>query len=179
MKNETAIFGGGCFWCTEALFQKVNGVIFVTPGYAGGEMPDPSYEKVSEGTTGHAEVICIVFDPAIITYSELLDIFLHTHDPTTANQQGHDMGTQYRSLILYTTPQQEKDAKTMLKKLEDSKEFNKPIVTEIKPLDTFFPAESYHLDYYKNNEHQPYCQIVISPKLQKLKEKYFEKLKKE
>ncbi len=176
MKNkQIAIFGGGCFWCTEAIFKMLKGVISVTPGYAGGTMENPSYYDVSEGNTGHAEVIRIEFDPAAIPYQDLLEIFFHTHNPTTLNRQGNDIGPQYRSLILYTNSQQKKIAAATLEK--KSGEFNGPIVTEIKPLDKFYPAEDYHKNYYEKYPFEPYCQVVISPKLQHLREKYSAKLK--
>jgi peptide-methionine (S)-S-oxide reductase len=166
-KTETVVFGGGCFWCTEAIFQMLRGVISVTPGYAGGKIPDPTYELVSSGGTGHAEVVKIDFDPEIIPYRDLLDIFLHTHDPTTPDRQGADVGTQYRSLILYTTDTQKKMAENAL---------DKSMVTEIKPLENFYPAEDYHRNYYANHQTAPYCQLIISPKLKHLREKYSTRL---
>ena len=174
MTNNTqiAIFGGGCFWCTEAIFARLNGVISVKPGYAGGSLPDPSYHEVCEGTTGHAEVIQIEFDPAIISYNALLDVFFHTHDPTTLNKQGADVGTQYRSVIFYTTDEQKQHAEEMITQLNAENEFGSPIVTHVEPLDTFYEAENYHHDYFAKNEYAPYCQVVISPKVQKLYEKY-------
>lgn len=174
---ETAIFGGGCFWCTEAVFQKLKGIKSVMPGYAGGKIENPSYEWVSMGTTGHAEVIKIEFDPTVISYEELLDIFWHVHNPTTLNKQGDNVGTQYRSIILYTSEDQRNKAEQSLKKISESGEFSKPIVTEIKPLDTFYDAESYHKNYFENNTLQPYCQIVIAPKLSYFLEKYASKVK--
>lgn len=177
-KNETALFGGGCFWCTEAIFTRLNGVISVTPGYAGGTVKNPNYYDLTEGTTGHAEVIKIDFDPEIISYEDLLDIFWHTHNPTLLNQQDYDKGTEYRSIILYTTEAQKQKAYNSMKNLEESKEFSKPIVTEIKPLDSFYEAESYHKNYFEKNREAPYCQIIISPKIQKLTAKYSSKLKK-
>lgn len=176
-KNEVAIFGGGCFWCTEAIFQQLKGVISVTPGYAGGHIPNPSYNEVSSGTTGHAEVARIEFDPSIIPYQDLLEVFMHLHDPTTLNRQGYDVGSQYRSIILYNSEQQRKIAEKELKTLTSEKEFKKPIVTEIKPLDKFYEAEDYHKNYYLNNQDKPYCQLIISPKLTHLRQKYSNKLK--
>ena len=170
--NEKAYFGGGCFWCTEAIFQQIKGVVSVISGYAGGIIVEPDYETVSMGKTGHAEVIQITFDPKIIPYDILLDVFFHTHDPTTVNQQGNDFGTQYRSLILYTTDAQKNAAEATIKQLTKEKEFTRTIVTEVKKFSTFYKAESYHADYYNKNQNQPYCQVVISPKLQKLREKY-------
>ncbi len=178
MKTEIAIFGGGCFWCTEAIFTELRGVVSVTPGYAGGDTPNPTDEDVSNGTTGHAEVIQIEFDPSIIPYHDLLDIFMHTHDPTTPNQQGNDVGSQYRSIILYTSEAQHSEAQVFLQELQSAEEFlQRKIVTELQPLVNFTEAEHYHKDYYAKNTNQPYCQIIISPKLAKLRAKYREKLK--
>lgn len=174
-KIEAAIFGGGCFWCTEAIFQNLKGVSKVTSGYAGGTLPNPTYEKLHRAKTDHAEVIKIEFDPSIIDYEKLLEVFFATHNPTTLNKQGNDVGEEYRSIILTTTPEQESIAKSYIKKIKS--DFNQPIVTEIKPLDQFYSAEDYHQDYYKTNTDQPYCQIVINPKLKKIKEKYPELLK--
>lgn len=171
-QHEIAVFGGGCFWCTEAIFSRLKGVISVMSGYSGGKTPNPSYFRVSEELTGHAEVIKIEFDPNIISYSQLLDIFWHSHDPTTINQQGADIGTQYRSIILYTSEEQKQRAEEMLKTLKTSNEFGRPIVTEMKKLEAFYPAEKYHQHYFENNAQEPYCQIVISPKIKHLMEKY-------
>lgn len=175
MKNEIAVFGGGCFWCTEAIFQMLKGVISVIPGYAGGTTENPTYYDVSERNTGHAEVIKIEFDPSVIPYSDLLEIFWNTHNPTLLNRQGNDVGTQYRSIILYSSEEQKKTAEESLKKI--SGQFSEPIVTEIKPLVKFYQAEDYHKDYYNSNPGNQYCEIVISPKLQKFREKYSNKLK--
>lgn len=169
---ETAIFGGGCFWCTEAVFSELRGVSSVMPGYAGGTTKDPSYEAVCTGMTGHAEVIKIEFDPAQIMFNDLLTVFFATHDPTTLNRQGSDVGTQYRSTILYTTEQQKQDAVAFIKKINESDPNGKPVVTEIKPLDHFYPAEDYHKDYFKNNSSQPYCQLIIEPKVEKLQKNF-------
>lgn len=177
MKKETAVFGGGCFWCTEAIFQMLRGVSMVTPGYAGGSMTNPSYYDVATGDTGHAEVIKIEFDPEVIPYHDLLEIFFHTHNPTTLNKQGADWGTEYRSLILYTSNDQKKQAEDMIKKLDESGEFDGKIVTEVAPLTSFYDAEAYHKGFYKKYKDEPYCQYVIDPKLQKLREKYSNKLK--
>ncbi len=174
---ETVVFGGGCFWCTEAIFKSLKGVEKVTPGYAGGVMNNPGYYEVSSGETGHAEVIKIEFDPEVIPFKDLLDIFFHTHNPTSLNRQGNDVGTQYRSIILYTTEKQKKITEENIKKLKESKEYENPIVTESTPLGQFYEAEEYHRDYFYKNKDEPYCQLIISPKLQKLKEKYSEKLK--
>ena len=178
MKTEIAIFGGGCFWCTEAIFKELRGVLSVTPGYAGGSMARPTDEDVSGGITSHAEVIRIEFDPSIIPYHDLLDIFMHMHDPTTPNQQGNDVGSQYRSIVLSTSDAQRSEAQSLIHKLQSTEEFlHRKIITELKPLVNFTEAENYHKDYYAQNESQPYCQIVISPKLAKLRAKYREKLK--
>jgi peptide-methionine (S)-S-oxide reductase len=176
-KNEVAVFGGGCFWCTEAIFQQLKGVVSVSPGYAGGHKLNPTYNEVSTGMTGHAEVTKIEFDPSIIPYEDLLEIFMHLHDPTTLNRQGYDVGSQYRSIILYTNEQQKKIAEKVLLALNASKEFKRPIVTEIKPLEKFYEAEDYHKNYYANNMDKPYCQLIISPKLTHLRQKYSAKLK--
>jgi len=171
-KYETAIFGGGCFWCTETIFSKLRGVIKVTPGYAGGKTQYPSYMKVCSGTTGHAEVIKIEYDPSIIKYADLLDVFFHTHDPTTINKQGNDTGEQYRSIILYENQQHREQAEEYIRGLNAESVFANTIVTQVRPLTDFFPAESYHRNYYETNTGQPYCQAVISPKLAKFRNKF-------
>jgi peptide-methionine (S)-S-oxide reductase len=176
-KLETAVFGGGCFWCVEAIFQNLRGVESVVSGYAGGEMGNPDYEHVSMGTTGHAEVVKVEFDPGVISYEILLNVFFSTHDPTTLNKQGADVGTQYRSVILYTTEEQKNLAESFIKKLMDSGEYEKPIVTEVKALEKFYSAEGYHQNYYESNKNQPYCQVVIDPKVKKFREKFREYLK--
>jgi len=172
--NKTAVFGGGCFWCTEAIYKRVKGVEKVEPGYAGGHEINPSYKMVSTGTTGHAEVIRITYDPNIVAYSNLLEIFWQLHDPTTLNRQGNDIGTQYRSIILYQNEGQKEIAELSLKDADASGMFKKPIVTEIEALDDFFPAEDYHSDYYANNPNQPYCRVVIAPKVKHFLEGYHE-----
>ena len=164
---EFIILGGGCFWCLEAIFQRVDGIESVIPGYAGGSTANPTYEKVCSGTTGHAEVVKIEFDQDTINLEKLLDIFWKIHDPTTQDQQGNDVGTQYRSIILYNKKQQKKIAAFSLKDAEKSNRFKPTIVTEIIPLEKFYPAENYHQNYYRNNPNQPYCALVISPKLKK------------
>lgn len=166
MPTEQATLGGGCFWCLEAFFQKVNGVNEVISGYAGGSEENPTYQQVCSGSTGHAEVVQIGFDSDVITYSELLNWFWKMHDPTTLNRQGNDSGTQYRSIILTHNDQQAEIATASMESVQS--EFKDPIVTEIKPLETFYAAEAYHQNYYRTNPHQPYCAFVISPKLQKL-----------
>jgi peptide-methionine (S)-S-oxide reductase len=165
-KLETATFGGGCFWCAEAVFQRIPGVKSVVSGFAGGTTADPSYEDVCTGDTGHAEVIQIQFDPSVIPYEKLLEIFWEAHDPTTLNRQGNDVGTQYRSIILYSGDAQKKAAEKS--KTEASAHFSSPIVTQIVPLTHFYSAEQYHQNYYNEHSHQGYCQFVIRPKLQKL-----------
>ena len=176
-QNKIAIFGGGCFWCTDAVFEELRGVISIMPGYAGGTTKNPTYEEVSSGRTGHAEVIKIEYDPKEIGYGDLLTVFFATHDPTTLNQQGNDVGTQYRSMILYTDDEQKTQAQDFIKKVNESTQEGKLIVTEIKSLDHFYDAEDYHREYYRNNKSQPYCQIVINPKLKKLEEKFASLLK--
>lgn len=172
-KMRLAVFGGGCFWCTEAIFEELKGVVSVMPGYAGGTTTDPTYERVCTGTTGHAEVIKIEYDPEKISYSDLLTVFFATHNPTTLNRQGNDVGTQYRSAIFYTTEEQKEEAEAFIKKLNES---GPTVVTEVKPLKAFYEAEEYHRKYYKNNTDVPYCQIVINPKLEKLKKRFSELL---
>lgn len=176
-KYEIATLGEGCFWCSEAIFQRIKGVIKVESGYSGGNVPNPSYEAVCSGKTRHAEVVQITFDPSIISYRELLEIFFSTHDPTTLNRQGADVGTQYRSVIFYHNEEQKKIAEEIKEKLNDSKIWENPIVTEISPFKNFYKAEDYHQNYYNNNPYQPYCSFVISPKLEKLKKFFSEKLK--
>ncbi len=176
-KTEVAVFGGGCFWCTEAVFNELGGVASAMPGYAGGTVKNPSYEQVCTGRTGHAEAIKIEFDPRQIAYKELLVVFFATHDPTTPNRQGNDVGTQYRSIILYASEEQRREAENFIKELNDSLAYDNPVVTEVKPLGEFYEAEEYHHKYYENNSYQPYCQIIISPKLQKLHKRFNELLK--
>jgi peptide-methionine (S)-S-oxide reductase len=177
-KSEVATLGGGCFWCLEAVFERLQGVESVVSGYAGGTAANPSYEQVCTGSTGHAEVVQITFDPDKISYRELLEVFFTIHDPTTPNRQGADAGTQYRSVILYHTTEQEKTAKSVVEELEASGTWNDPIVTEIKEFQEFYPAEDYHQGYYRRNQKQPYCQAVITPKMTKLRQKWLDKLKK-
>lgn len=175
--NEMAVFGGGCFWCTEAVFRELRGVMSVMSGYAGGTMERPTYEAVSSGKTGHAEVIRIEYDPVQIAYKTLLTVFFATHDPTTLNRQGADVGTQYRSIILYTSAAQKKAAEKFIAELNASSAQGKSIVTEVKPLERFYEAEAYHRDYYAKNPDQPYCQVVIDPKLKKVREEFAKLLK--
>ncbi len=176
MKLDTATFAGGCFWCVEAIFQEVKGVHSVTSGYAGGHVANPSYEEVCTGTTGHAEATQIVYDPSVVSYVDLLEIFWQTHDPTTLNRQGNDVGTQYRSAIFYHNEEQRKLAEEYKRRLDTSGAFSSPIVTEITPYTTFYTAEGYHQNYYNLHGDQPYCQIVIRPKLEKFKKVFKEKL---
>ncbi len=175
--NQTIVLGGGCFWCVEAVFSLVRGVISLQPGYAGGSVANPTYEMVCTGKTGHAEVVKIEFDPYIIPLRDVLDIFFHTHDPTSLNRQGADEGTQYRSIVLYTNEQQRIVVQDLIYELNNSGEFKTGIVTEIKQLDMFFEADLSHKEYYAKNSYMPYCQVVISPKLAHLREKYAVKLK--
>jgi peptide-methionine (S)-S-oxide reductase len=171
MKNKTAIFGGGCFWCTEAIFKRVKGVTLVTPGYAGGHTESPDYYQVCSGTTGHAEVIKVDYDTDVISYQDLLEVFWQSHDPTTKNRQGNDIGTQYRSIILFQDIEQKRLAEESMAKLNTNGMLKKPIVTEIKPLEIFYAAEDYHRDYFANNPNQPYCRAIISPKIAHFLEK--------
>ena len=175
--TETATLAGGCFWCLEAAFQQLKGVSGVTSGYAGGTVPNPTYEAVCSGRTGHAEVTQVEFDPTVISYRDLLDVFFTIHDPTTLNQQGGDVGTQYRSAIFYQSPEQERVAREVIAALEATHVWDDPIVTEIVPLTAFYPAEAYHRDYYNRNQNQPYCRAVIAPKVAKLRKHYLERLK--
>lgn len=178
MKSEKAIFGGGCFWCTEAVYNELEGVIKVEPGYSGGNDANPTYEDVCSGETGHAEVVQIEYNPDIISFEQLLEVFFKTHNPTTLNRQGADIGTQYRSIILYTNEEQKQIATNYIKRLTDKKEYSAPIVTEIKPLEHFYLAEKYHQNYYLQNLFQPYCRMVIQPKVKKVKTEFQPLLKK-
>jgi peptide-methionine (S)-S-oxide reductase len=170
-----ATLAGGCFWCLEAVFQQLKGVSKVTSGYAGGKRPNPTYEQVCTGATGHAEVVQVEFDPGVISYRDLLDVFFTIHDPTTLNQQGADVGTQYRSAIFFDSPEQQREANDAI--AEAQKTWDDPIVTEIVPLTQFYPAEEYHKDYYLRNPNQGYCRVVIAPKVAKARQHFFEKLK--
>lgn len=178
MENlHKATFGSGCFWCTEAIFERLSGVHKVVSGYAGGTFENPTYEEVCEGTTGHAEVTQITYDPNVVTYDELLEVFWKTHDPTTLNRQGNDVGSQYRSVIFYHNEEQKQLAEKYKEELDKSGAWDKPIVTEISPLKNFIPAENYHQDYYDNNPNQGYCAFVIAPKLEKFRKVFKDKLK--
>lgn len=174
---ETATLGGGCFWCTEAIYKELKGVVDVEPGYSGGHVKNPSYEEVCTGNTGHAEVVQITFDPEIASFSDILEVFFETHDPTTLNRQGNDIGTQYRSVIFYHSENQKETAEKVIKLFDEEKVYNKPIVTEITPFTAFYPAEKYHEDYFEKNPDQPYCQFVIVPKLEKFRKIFKDKLK--
>jgi peptide-methionine (S)-S-oxide reductase len=174
---EKATFGGGCFWCLEAVFQRVEGVQQVVSGYAGGHVKNPTYQQICNGNTGHAEVVQITYDPAIIPFSELMAIFFTTHDPTTLNRQGNDIGTQYRSVIFYHSEEQAQQAREFIQALNASGEWSAPIVTELSPLPEFYPAEQYHQNYFNANREQPYCMFVVKPKVDKLKKVYADKLK--
>ena len=178
-KYEVATFGAGCFWCTEAVFQRLKGVVKIESGYSGGTVPNPSYEAVCTGKTGHAECTQITFDPKIISYKELLEVFWKTHDPTTLNRQGADAGTQYRSVIFYHNDEQKQLAVKYKNELETAKIWSDPIVTEISQFKKFYKAEDYHQDYYNQNGNQPYCSFVITPKIEKFKKVFADKLKKE
>ncbi|MDR3558748.1 MAG: peptide-methionine (S)-S-oxide reductase MsrA [Candidatus Pacebacteria bacterium] len=174
---KAAVFANGCFWCTEAVFSMLKGVQKVVPGYAGGDVPNPTYEQVSGGATGHAEAIQITYDPTVISYDDLLAVFFNTHDPTTLNRQGNDIGTQYRSAIFYADNEQMKKAEALVKELNEKKAYDKSIVTEVRPLQKFYEAEDYHHDYYEHNKSAPYCQLVIAPKLEKLQKRFAQLLK--
>ena len=176
-KLEKATFGEGCFWCGEAVFQELNGIESVVSGYSNGTLENPTYEAVCSGLTGHAEVIQVTYDPSVISYADLLKVFWQTHDPTTLNRQGHDVGTQYRSAVFYETDEQRQQAEAYKRQLDSSKVFNGPIVTEIAPLKKFYPAEKYHQDYFDNNPSERYCAYVIRPKVEEFRKEFADKLK--
>lgn len=171
-KKEIIVLGGGCFWCTEAVFKMMRGVTSVLPGYAGGTKENPTYREVCEGTTGHAEVVQIEYDPSLVMLRDILTVFFGSHDPTTLNRQGADVGTQYRSAIFYTTDAQRDIALTMIKEINESSEKGDLVTTEVVPLNTFFLAETYHQDYFAMNKEAPYCQLVINPKLEKVQKQF-------
>jgi peptide-methionine (S)-S-oxide reductase len=175
--QDVATFGSGCFWCSEAVFSELKGVLRVEPGYAGGNVPNPTYEDVCTDTTGHAEVAQVTFDPSAITYRELLEVLFSTHDPTTLNRQGADEGTQYRSVIFYADEGQKREAERIIAELTEDKVFRNPIVTEVAPLKAFYPAEGYHREYYKRNPTKPYCMAIIAPKLSKFRSHWKAKLR--
>ena len=174
---EVTTLGGGCFWCTEAVFSQLKGLEKIEPGYSGGNIENPSYEQVSTGKTGHAEVAQITFDPDVISFKEILQIFFSTHDPTSLNRQGVDIGTQYRSVIFYHDDEQKAIAEQVIKELSEDGAFDTPIVTQVEPLKAFYKAEDYHREYYKRHPEQPYCRVVIAPKIEKFRQLYLGKLK--
>ncbi len=177
-KIETTTLGMGCFWCTEAVFQELKGVISVVPGYAGGYVPNPSYEEVCNGNTGHTEVAHIQYDPLQISFEELLEVFFKVHDPTTLNKQGEDVGFQYRSVIFYHNEHQKQVAEKIIQELNQQNVFGKPVVTAVEPFKNFYPAEDYHKNYFRLNSNKPYCQLVIKPKVEKFEKIFKDKLKK-
>jgi peptide-methionine (S)-S-oxide reductase len=176
-KLEVATLGGGCFWCLEAVYQRLQGVTQVVSGYAGGKLPNPSYKLVCTGLTGHAEVVQVTFDPTVVSFVEILEIFFTIHDPTMRNRQGADVGTQYRSAIFYHTAEQKTTAEQVMADITAQRLWPHPIVTEIAPLDVFYPAEDYHQNYFNNNPYQGYCQAVVAPKVAKFRQKFAERLK--
>ena len=176
-EREVATLAGGCFWCLEAVFEEMRGVESVKSGYAGGSVPNPRYDDVCTGRTGHAEVVQVTFDPAEVSYRELLEVFFTIHDPTTLNRQGADIGTQYRSAIFTHSPEQEQTARQVIRDLEAEGVWEDPIVTQVEPLTQFYPAEDYHDAYFRRNAGQPYCQVVIAPKVAKFRQKYLSKLR--
>src|SRR5512135_1178642 len=176
--KEQATLGGGCFWCLEAVFEQLKGVEKVVSGYSGGFVANPAYEEVCNGTTGHAEVVRLIFDRLVVSYREILEVFFAIHDPTTPNRQGNDVGTQYRSAIFTHSPEQQVVANQVIADLTNQKAWDAPIVTEVEPAGAFYPAESYHQEYFRNNSSQPYCQIVVAPKVAKFREKFAARLKK-
>jgi peptide-methionine (S)-S-oxide reductase len=175
--GELATLAGGCFWCLEAVYKELRGVERVASGYAGGQVPNPTYRQVCEGTTGHAEVVQIAFDPGAVSYRELLEVFFTIHDPTTLNRQGADVGTQYRSAIFYHTPEQRETAEQVIAEMESARVWDSPIVTEVAPLAVFYKAEDSHQDYFERNPAQPYCRAVVAPKVSKFRKHFLERLK--
>lgn len=176
---ETATLGGGCFWCIEAVFDDLKGVVDVVSGYSGGQRPNPTYEQVCTGVSGHAEVVQVTFDATQISYRDVLGVFFSVHDPTTPNRQGGDVGTQYRSVIFYHSPEQKRIAEEMIAELDAEGIWSAPIVTEVAEADVFYPAEDYHQEYYRRNPQQPYCNVVVGPKVAKFRSKYRDRLKAE
>ena len=174
---QTTTLGGGCFWCLEAVYELVNGVESVVSGYAGGHVPNPSYERVCTGTTGHAEVTQVTFDPSVVSLSHLLDIFFTIHDPTTLNRQGYDVGPQYRSIILYHDDEQKAEAEAAIKRVSEQGLYRDPLVTQVEPLDIFYKAEDYHQEYFRSNPGASYCQVIIEPKVAKFRDKYLADLR--
>lgn len=175
---EVATLGGGCFWCVEAVFDDLRGIVSVESGYSGGRRPNPTYEQVCTGATGHAEVVQVTFDPRVISYADLLRVFFSVHDPTTLNRQGADVGTQYRSVIFYHSPEQKRTAEEVIRSLQDEGLWNDPVVTQVVPFEAFYVAEDYHQEYFAKNPTQGYCNIVIAPKVSKFRKQYMDMLKK-
>jgi peptide-methionine (S)-S-oxide reductase len=175
--REVATLGGGCFWCLEAVYQELRGVEKVESGYSGGDVPNPTYRQVCSETTGHAEVVQVTFDPDLVSYRDILEVYFTIHDPTTLNRQGADVGTQYRSVIFYHTEEQKRTAEEVISEIEAEGIWNNPIVTEVVPLDEFYVAEDYHQNYFRNNGFQPYCQVIIAPKVAKFRKQHLERLK--
>jgi peptide-methionine (S)-S-oxide reductase len=175
--TETATLGGGCFWCLEAVYQELRGIEKVASGYSGGDVPNPTYRQVCSETTGHAEVVQVTFDPEVVSYKDILEVYFTIHDPTTLNRQGADVGTQYRSVIFYHDDEQRRVAQEVISELETEGIWNTPIVTEVTPFDEFYIAEDYHQDYFRNNGFQPYCQVIIAPKVAKFRKQHLERLK--
>jgi len=176
-RSEVATLGGGCFWCLEAVYQELRGVEKVESGYSGGDVPNPTYRQVCSETTGHAEVVQVTFDPEEVAYRDILEVYFTIHDPTTLNRQGADVGTQYRSVIFYHTERQKRTAEEVISEIEAEGIWNSPIVTEVVPFDEFYVAEDYHQDYFRNNGYQPYCQVIIAPKVAKFRKQHLERLK--
>jgi peptide-methionine (S)-S-oxide reductase len=176
-QTQTATLAGGCFWCLEAVYDNLLGVIDVVSGYSGGHVPDPTYHEVTSGRTGHAEVVQLIFNPKEISFQEILEVFFSIHDPTTLNRQGADIGTQYRSAVFYHTPEQKQITEQVIADLENQNHWGKPIITQVVSFEAFYPAEDYHQEYFANNPYQPYCQVVISPKVTKFQQKYINRLK--
>lgn len=174
---ETAILAGGCFWCLEAVYKELDGVVEVKSGYAGGHVPNPTYEQVCTGTTGHAEVVRVTYDPSVVTYDDLLDVFFTIHDPTTLNRQGNDVGEQYRSAIFTLSEEQERKAREAIRRVEEQGLYDDPIVTQVEPAGEFYPAEAYHDDYFARNPYQPYCAAVIAPKVAKFRKQHLHRLR--
>jgi peptide-methionine (S)-S-oxide reductase len=174
---ELATLGGGCFWCLEAVYERVEGVASVRSGYAGGTAPGPTYEQVCSGATGHAEVVQVAFDPGVISYGDILEIFFAIHDPTTPDRQGHDVGTQYRSVVFHHSDEQRASARDVIARLEEAAIWDAPIVTQVVPLETFWPAEGYHQEYFRRNPYQPYCQAVVAPKVAKFRQRFAHRLR--
>ena len=175
--REVATVGGGCFWCVEAVYLELSGIDSVVSGYSGGHILNPTYQQICTGTTGHAEVVQITYDPELITFHDILQIFFTTHDPTTLNRQGADVGTQYRSVIFYHNEEQRQTAEEVIAKIEAAQTWRNPLVTEVSALEIFYPGEEYHQEYYARNGRQPYCQVVIAPKVAKVRKEYFERLR--